>query len=149
MSEQLAAKGREGAEQITDVVRECFESILYVAYQNDGGLLKFGGDALLLWFHGEGHAERACLATVLMRKRLHDIGEIELRDVRVKLEMTQGVHSGAFHFFVVGTSHLEFLPVGPAWTRLAAIERVGLVLAKHFPRSAEDHNEIPDKLIEL
>jgi putative membrane protein len=31
----------------------------------------------------------------------------------------------------------------------AAIERVGGVLAEHFPRSAGDTNEIPDKLIEL
>jgi putative membrane protein len=31
----------------------------------------------------------------------------------------------------------------------AAIERVGVVLAEHFPRSAGDSNEIPDKLIEL
>jgi len=32
---------------------------------------------------------------------------------------------------------------------VAAIERVGSVLAEHFPRSAADCNEIPDKLIEL
>ena len=32
---------------------------------------------------------------------------------------------------------------------VAAIERVGAVLADHFPRSATDANEIPDKLIEL
>ena len=32
---------------------------------------------------------------------------------------------------------------------VAAIERVGAVLAEHFPRSAGDTNEIPDKLIEL
>jgi putative membrane protein len=31
----------------------------------------------------------------------------------------------------------------------AAIERVGVVLAEHFPRSADDTNEIPDKLILL
>jgi putative membrane protein len=31
----------------------------------------------------------------------------------------------------------------------AAIERVGVVLAEHFPRSEGDRNEIPDKLIEL
>jgi putative membrane protein len=31
----------------------------------------------------------------------------------------------------------------------AAIERVGAVLADHFPRSDGDTNEIPDKLIEL
>jgi putative membrane protein len=32
---------------------------------------------------------------------------------------------------------------------VAAIDRVGGVLTEHFPRTAEDHNEIPDKLIEL
>ena len=32
---------------------------------------------------------------------------------------------------------------------VAAVERVGSVLAEHFPRSAGDINEIPDKLIEL
>ena len=31
----------------------------------------------------------------------------------------------------------------------AAVERVGAVLSEHFPRSADDRNEIPDKLIEL
>jgi putative membrane protein len=37
----------------------------------------------------------------------------------------------------------------PADGIIAAIERVGAVLAEHFPRSAGDTNEIPDKLIEL
>ena len=32
---------------------------------------------------------------------------------------------------------------------VAAVERVGTVLAEHFPKSSEDTNEIPDKLIEL
>ena len=37
----------------------------------------------------------------------------------------------------------------PADGIIAAIERVGAVLAEHFPCSADDINEIPDKLIEL
>ena len=32
---------------------------------------------------------------------------------------------------------------------VAAVEQVGAVLAEHFPRTAADTNEIPDKLIEL
>ncbi|SEM58829.1 putative membrane protein [Sphingomonas gellani] len=31
----------------------------------------------------------------------------------------------------------------------AAIERIGAILAEHFPRSADDSNELPDRLIEL
>ena len=37
----------------------------------------------------------------------------------------------------------------PADGIVAAIERVGTLLAEHFPRSADDINELPDKLIEL
>lgn len=37
----------------------------------------------------------------------------------------------------------------PADGIVAAIERVGAVLAEHFPRSGDDINEIPDTLIEL
>ena len=37
----------------------------------------------------------------------------------------------------------------PADGMVAAIEQVGEVLKQHFPRSAADTNEIPDKLIEL
>ena len=32
---------------------------------------------------------------------------------------------------------------------VAAVERVGTVLAEHFPKTSADTNEIPDKLIEL
>ena len=37
----------------------------------------------------------------------------------------------------------------PADGIVAAVEQVGKVLSEHFPRSATDENEIPDKLIEL
>lgn len=32
---------------------------------------------------------------------------------------------------------------------IAAVEKVGVVLARHFPRDANDRNELPDRLIEL
>ncbi len=121
-SERLARKGREGAEQITDAIGGSFESILEVAYDNGGSLLKFGGDALLLWFEDEGHLEHACRATLLMRRRLRDVGRIEVPGAKVTLRMSQGVHCGEFHFFAAGTSHVEFLPTGPGWSRLVAME---------------------------
>jgi class 3 adenylate cyclase/tetratricopeptide (TPR) repeat protein len=122
LSEQLARKGREGAEQITDTIGDSFESILRVAYENGASLLKFGGDALLLWYEGEEHTARACRAAVLMREVLHEVGRIELSGAKVTLQMSQGVHSGRFHFFAVGTSHLELVTTGPAWSRLVTLE---------------------------
>ena len=122
LSEQLARKGREGAEQITDTIGGNFASILKVAYENGASLLKFGGDALLLWFQGDGHASRACAAAMRMRGTLDDVGRIELPGAKITLRMSQGVHTGDFDFFAVGTSHLEMLPTGPAWSRTVAME---------------------------
>ena len=53
LSERLARRGgREGAEHLADAIGDCFERLLGVAYSKGGGLLKFGGDALLLLFNG-------------------------------------------------------------------------------------------------
>ena len=122
LSEALASRGREGAEQITDVIGESFQSILAVAYGAGGSLLKFGGDALLLWFAGERHLAHACQATVHMRDELARVGRIALPGAEITLQMSQGVHTGAFHFFAVGGSHTELLPTGPGWTQLVAME---------------------------
>jgi putative membrane protein len=32
---------------------------------------------------------------------------------------------------------------------VAAVEKVGAVLAEHFPRAEDDTNELPDRLIEV
>ena len=123
LSEQLARRGgREGAEQITDTIGGSFAAILKVAYEKGASLLKFGGDAQLLWFQGDDHAARACTAAVRMRRELDEVGRIELPGAKVTLKMSQGVHTGLFHFFAVGTSHIEMLPTGPAWTRTVAME---------------------------
>jgi class 3 adenylate cyclase/tetratricopeptide (TPR) repeat protein len=122
LSERLAKAGREGAEQITEAIGGSFEAILSVAYMNGGGLIKFGGDALLLLFEGDGHLERAARATVLMRRILRDVGKIEVPGAKVNLRMSQGLHTGRFHFFLVGEVHRELLPIGPAWSRTVAME---------------------------
>ena len=74
LSEALARKGREGAEHIADAIGGICESMLAVAYANGGSLLKFGGDALLLWFDGDRHEGRACRAAIEMRARLAEVG---------------------------------------------------------------------------
>ena len=122
LSEALAKKGREGAEHVSDTIGGIFESMLSIAYANGGSLLKFGGDSLLLWFDGESHGMRACRVAVQMRDHLAEAGRISVNDTSISLRMSQGVHSGHFHFFTVGNEHHEMLPVGPAWTRLVEIQ---------------------------
>ena len=122
MSEQLSAKGRAGAEEVTDVMNATFARLLEVAYARGGGLLKFGGDALLLFFSNEGHAARATRAAFDMRSTLREIGQLRTSAGQVTLRMHVGVHSGAFDFFLVGRSHRELLVTGPAATTTVEME---------------------------
>ena len=117
LSEKLAKAGKEGAEQVTDAIEACFTDLLAVAYANDGSLIKFGGDALLLWFEGEDHVADACRSAVWMRRALREVGRIEVPGSHVQLRMSVGVHTDTYHFFHVGGSHRELVVTGPGWTR--------------------------------
>ncbi|HEY3604075.1 MAG TPA: adenylate/guanylate cyclase domain-containing protein, partial [Sporichthyaceae bacterium] len=112
LSERLQRRGPEGAELLVGTVNGVFEHLLRVAYDNGGSLIKFGGDALLLFFEGDRHAERACRSAFGMRERLRTVGRIDVAGVRGVLRMTVGVHSDEFHFVLVGESHLEHLVLG-------------------------------------
>ena len=62
LTERLARKGKVGAELMRDTLDGVFRALLDEAYDWGAGLLKWGGDALLLMFDGPGHAWRASRA---------------------------------------------------------------------------------------
>jgi class 3 adenylate cyclase/tetratricopeptide (TPR) repeat protein len=143
LSERLARTGNEGAERLVDTINECFSTLLADAYAGGGSLLKFGGDALLLWFEGDEHALRACASAVAMRRTLRRIGRITIGSSDVILRMSVGVHSGSYEMFLVGGSHREFLIAGPAVSTAVATEAaastgqilVSPVTAERLPRT--------------
>ncbi len=122
LSEGLAQAGNIGAEELAATIGSTFTDLLAVAYSEGGRLLKFGGDALLLFFRGEEHAARGCSAAIRMRRALREQGELRVLDQRVRLRMSVGVHSGEFHFFLVGQSHRELVVTGPGITEVATLE---------------------------
>jgi len=126
LSERLARRGREGAEQLVDVINTCFTALLAEAYGRGGSLVKFGGDAMLLLFYDQDgdqeHAARACSAAAAMRRVLRDVGRVRTGDTNVVLRMSVGVHTGRYGLFVVGGSHREVLIGGPAASTVVAIE---------------------------
>ena len=67
MSEQLARNGKAGAEELADILDDTFAGLLAVAYADGAGLVKWGGDAVLLLFDGPGHEARACRACLGMQ----------------------------------------------------------------------------------
>ncbi|HZG34212.1 MAG TPA: adenylate/guanylate cyclase domain-containing protein, partial [Gaiellaceae bacterium] len=122
MSERLARFGKAGAEEVTGVMNAVFAALLEEAYAYGGGLLKFGGDALLLLYEGEDHASRAAAAAHSMRRLLRAMGKPKTSAGAVTLKMHVGIHSGLLHVFLVGDSHRELLIAGPEVSRTVEME---------------------------
>ena len=122
LSEGLAAHGKVGGEELTATIGTCFVALLDLAVAYGGRLLKFGGDALLLYFSGPDHEARGCRAAVEMRRKLRTVGRLTVLGQKVTLRMSVGVHSGDFHFFLVGGSHRELLVTGPGASATVEME---------------------------
>ena len=123
LAERLQARGRAGAEELVMAISGVFEGLIGIAHRRGGDVLKFRGDALLLLFSGDAHAERACRASSEMQwfiertggKMMSSVGEVELR-------MSTGIYSGTCHFFLVDSSHRELMVAGPAATATIGLE---------------------------
>ena len=114
LTERLARHGKVGAEEMSGTLDAMFTALLDVAYQDGAGLVKWGGDAVLLLFDGPAHAPRACRAAHRMRATLRERGRLDTSAGRVTLRMSVGIHSGDFHFFLVGDpTHRELIVAGP------------------------------------
>ena len=124
LTEALARRGREGAEEIAGVVDAAFAELIRAAYSHHADLLKFGGDAVLLFFRGEHHAERAGSAAVGMQNALAAMRRRSTSAGPVRLQMSIGAHSGRFHFFLVGGVHRELVIAGAAASACVATEAI-------------------------
>jgi class 3 adenylate cyclase/tetratricopeptide (TPR) repeat protein len=124
LTERLAARGKAGAEEITDVISSVFGELLGIATSYGADLLKWGGDAVLLYFSEPTSAPRACRAAMLMSRAMGRIGRFKTSTGRVTLEVSIGAHSGAFDLYLLGDRHRELIVTGPAATATASMETI-------------------------
>jgi class 3 adenylate cyclase len=77
MSEKLSALGKEGAEEITGIVNDYFDAMLDISTNYGGDLLKFGGDALLLFFEGNDAPHRAIITGQAMQRAMSRFAQVQ------------------------------------------------------------------------
>ena len=124
LTERLSRRGKIGAELLRDALDGVFGALLDEAYAWGAGLLKWGGDALLLLFDGPGHPERAARAAWEMQGAIERAGRIRVGGTTVTLRMSVGITTGTIEFFTAGSVHRELLVVGPAATETVAMESI-------------------------
>ncbi|QIG39262.1 AAA family ATPase [Microbacterium sp. 4R-513] len=121
LSEQLAAAGREGTEQLIATLSRIF-TVLLPATDDGGDVVKFAGDALFVLFSGPDHARHAAHAAWNMNRVLTAIGDIHLPAAHARLRMSVGVHSGSFDFFVTGGDNVSVILTGADTSRVIELQ---------------------------
>ena len=124
LTERLARRGREGAEELSNLLDNVFSQLLMDAEDEGADLLKWGGDALLLLFDGTDHGRRAARAGLRMHRALAQIGRAKTSIGRVKLRASAGVESGPVHLILAGDPalHRDLVLLGPTATGVAMLE---------------------------
>lgn len=87
LSDQLARRGHEGAEDLISTLVRIF-TMLLSASDDGGDLIKFGGDAMAIHYSGPHHELRACHAADMMQRVMRVIGNVELTGARTRLRMS-------------------------------------------------------------
>ncbi|MBD3942150.1 AAA family ATPase [Microbacterium sp. NEAU-LLC] len=121
LSEQLAAAGREGTEQLIATLSRIF-TVLLPATDDGGDVVKFAGDALFVLFTGADHARHAAHAAWNMNRVLTAVGDIHLPFARTRLRMSVGVHSGVFVFFLTGEGSVSVVLAGRDTSRVLELQ---------------------------
>jgi predicted ATPase/class 3 adenylate cyclase len=123
MSEKLSVQGKEGAEEVTRVINQLFTALLEVSDRYGGDLLKFGGDALLVYFGGENHALRACLAALRMQDTMLQFSKTPTSQGIFQLRMSVGLGTGRLFMAKLGSKEgMEFAIMGRAMGNMARAE---------------------------
>jgi class 3 adenylate cyclase/tetratricopeptide (TPR) repeat protein len=120
LSEKLASRGKQGAEELTELLNRCFTAMIAHVEAGGGDVLKFGGDALLILFSGPEHAARACRACVGMREVIRL--PLETASGKVRLRISQGMHSGRFELLILRAGHTELVVTGEGATETVECE---------------------------
>jgi class 3 adenylate cyclase/tetratricopeptide (TPR) repeat protein len=144
LTEQLSTMGRRGAEELTDLLNSCFDTMIGVCLAEGGDIVKFGGDALLVLFRGEDDVARAARASFGMRAII--ARPVQRRNGKpVRLGISIGLHKGEFGVFLPVGVHRELLMTGPDVT--VTLDRESAAEAGEIHLSAAAAAHLPERVL--
>ena len=124
MSEMLTAIGKEGAEEITEIVNNYFTAMLAVNDRIGGDLLKFGGDALLIFFDGENGPSKALITGKEMMAAMENFSQVRTSQGVFPLRMKIGIAAGPVFLARLGTPEsMDHVVMGTTLNNMAKAEQ--------------------------
>ncbi|HTP06709.1 MAG TPA: tetratricopeptide repeat protein [Anaerolineae bacterium] len=129
LSERLSVLGREGAEQITDIINRYFGQMMSIVFAHGGDVFKFGGDALLVYFpDGPQPGSLAALqASWHMQQAMADFAEVKTSLGVFPLRMKIALNAGSIFAARVGTATTrQFIVTGKEVNATARAESLAV-----------------------
>jgi class 3 adenylate cyclase/tetratricopeptide (TPR) repeat protein len=129
LSGRLSTLGKQGAEEISALINALFGALVAEVHRHGGEVLKFGGDALTVFFDqtalGPTHAALAARAAMMMQERMVWFRAIETRGGTFALKLRVGVHSGRIFAAQVGDeAHIELVVTGREINHVALAQEI-------------------------
>lgn len=118
----------EGAEALTEALGQVFTPLIETIHQYQGSVLKFGGDALIVWFGEQSTSQtvlsRAITCALMMQQQVKVVGRVQTPIGSVTLKMKIGLAYGVVKRLVLGTEATGFedVVVGGTLDRMAEAE---------------------------
>jgi class 3 adenylate cyclase/tetratricopeptide (TPR) repeat protein len=142
MSEKLSALGKEGAEEITSVLDQYFDAMLEIGDYFGGDLLKFGGDALLIFFEGDDGPHHALATASLMQESMDQFAQVKTSQGVYPLRMSIGIASGSVFLASLGSpGNMYYAVMGHTLASMAQAEArasAGQIVVDQTTRDAAD-----------
>jgi class 3 adenylate cyclase len=128
LSERLAVLGNEGAEKLTQIMNGYFENMLDILARSGGVLLKFAGDATLVFFEQQDNNQQAAWAVRTGQRMMRAMSAYQTLETPlgiVSLKMKIGISTGRFLEAHIGSAErMEYVVIGQAVRRTIAAEGV-------------------------
>ncbi len=123
MSEKLSVLGKEGAEEVTGIVNSYFSTMLDINDKFGGDLLKFGGDALLIFFEGHLGPFQALSTSRAMMDAMSAFDQVQTSQGVFPLKMKIGLACGSVFMASLGTpENMDHAVMGKTLFNLAGAE---------------------------
>jgi class 3 adenylate cyclase len=129
LSERLSVLGREGAEQITDIINRYFGQMMSIIFAHGGDVFKFGGDALLVFFPDDPApgSLAALQASWHMQQAMSEFAEVKTSLGTFPLRMKIGLNAGPILAAHVGTNTArQFIVTGKEVNATARAESLSV-----------------------
>jgi class 3 adenylate cyclase/tetratricopeptide (TPR) repeat protein len=120
LTEALTNRGPEGVEVLHEVLTLTFGALVGPSLELGGDVLGFAGDAALVWFEEDDHVARAVDAAAAMAPGLASVPAARTGGTR--LQVSVGVHTGAFAAVLAGQARRGLLVCGPAMSTAATLQ---------------------------